>query len=891
MPYLAALQTQSERGIMNRIQEASGASITKEALKKDAAYDIRAFGAKEEQAGETSHCLENTAAINDAIAKAAESGGGTVVVPAGEYKVYTIELKSNVNLFLSEGALLRAARTEIRNSYEQQNGEGGNYDEPEVNRYAGLQDHGHTYFANSMFYGADLENIMICGPGCIDGSCYDEETGYRQYVLMGGDPEDNPMRDARGHVGEWFGNKAIALVRCKNVVLADFSLVIGGHFAIITEGVVNLLIEDVLVDTTRDALDIDCCQQVTIRRSVFNSLTDDALVMKSSFGAGLFMPTRDVLIEDCTVSGYDAGSVYAKTYTRDKLIATDRCGPTGRVKFGTESTCGYDLVTIRRVRFDRSRGFAMEAVDGSDLTNVIFTDCTLDNVSSSPIFIRIGDRGRFPVTGMQTGEEITAKEPNVRLDNRNWVLPDTADYQKWPAKRYTPSYRKDKKVTVDGHSWFCVVNSEAPVRMNEANVECRDGVWYPKQYEEGKGYVTDWSKPLTKEEALCRGNGNGSERLAKIANVEISNVTITNADPRYPILLMGLTDSRIENVVLKNIRAQFRGGLSMTEAVEQRQLNTNWEYAQFETAPSVQALPWLINTFFLKDEGLLPRVDWDPETECWKDDPYNVPELPGVYPEPSNWGILPAYGLYARHVKGLTIEGLTLEYLTEDERHAIVFDDAQDVHMEQVKADHAKETVPVALVTNIFRRHTNEEYVPELPYFATTVDGITLPQDLEAAFITVAAPAPGTPNDSAYRYPTVASAETGYQFAVPTDEYPLPKTVFRPFFVCRPSYEGKTGEAMEIPVQVRNPAGETSSRLAGNKIYNETVSVRDFTVTAKTVPVEVSVSGLPEGAAFDREASVIRWMPKAGQEGTYTVRLTADDGLIPEHADIVLKIR
>ena len=41
----------------------------------------------------------------------------------------------------------------------------------------------------------------------------------------------------------------------------------------------------------------------------------------------------------------------------------------------------------------------MEAVDGSSLTNIVMTDCTMDTVSSSPIFIRVGDRARYPVTG------------------------------------------------------------------------------------------------------------------------------------------------------------------------------------------------------------------------------------------------------------------------------------------------------------------------------------------------------------------------------------------------------------------------------------------------------------------------------------------------------------
>lgn len=870
---------------MQSILEATGAKITPKDLMRIQRFDITDFGA---EIGASP--VKNTEAVNAAIACAASNGGGTVVVPVGEYKVYTIRLMSNVNLYLSEGSVLRAARTDITNSYEKQKGEGGNYDEPEVNLYAGLQDHGHTYFANSMFYGADLENIMIYGKGLIDGSCYDEETGYRQYVLMGGDPWDNPMRDKRGHNGEWFGNKAIALVRCRNVILKDFSLVIGGHFAIIAEGVTNFLIEDVLVDTTRDALDIDCCQDVTVRNSTFNSLTDDALVMKASYGAGLFMPTKNVLIEDCIVSGYDAGSVYAGKYTRDKLIATDRCGPTGRVKFGTEATCGYDQVTIRRVKFDRSRGFAMEAVDGSDLSNVIFTDCTLDTISSSPIFIRIGDRGRYPVTGMQTSEEVIAKEPNVRLDNRNWVLPDTDAYQTYPARRYAPSYKKDKRVTVDGHSWFHVVDPDAPARLNTANITEKDSAYYLKKYEAGKGYVTDWSKSLTKQEALCYANGNGSERLAKVYNIEISNVTITNADPRYPILFMGLTDSPIENVVLKNITASFRGGLTMEHAVEQRQLNTNWEYAQFETAPSVQTLPWLVNTFFLKEEGLLPRADWNNETQSWDNDPYNVPELPAVYPEPSNWGILPAYGLYARHVDGLTIENLKLSWEVEDGRHAMVFDDASHVTLNGIEADAADGVSRVALVTNYFRRHTNEEYVPELPYFMTTVSDIIIPQDLDVSLIDVKVPAPGTPQDSLYPYPTLPLPENGYRFAVDTEDYPLPRTVFRPFFTMERCYEGCEGVQQIVPVSLRNPAAETSTLETSGFIYNESVKNRDFVVTGPDVEVKITIEGLPQGAVYEPENNRIVWTPDKGQSGEWKVILTADDGLIPEKTEFVWRI-
>ena len=104
------------------------------------------------------------------------------------------------------------------------------------------------------------------------------------------------------------------------------------------------------------------------------------------------------------------GSVLDKTYSTNKLVATDRDGPTGRVKFGTEGTNGLDTVTIRDIVFDRSRGFALETVDGAELKNILFTDIRMTNISSSPIFIDLADRGRAPVTGIGTGQEVTPRQ-------------------------------------------------------------------------------------------------------------------------------------------------------------------------------------------------------------------------------------------------------------------------------------------------------------------------------------------------------------------------------------------------------------------------------------------------------------------------------------------------
>lgn len=855
------------------IQEATGTTLRKKDLEKERKFLITDFGADESNLP-----IQNTKAINDAIGEAYKQGGGCVVIPKGIYKVYTIILKSNVNIKLEKGATIQAARTDILHSYEKQTGEGGNYLEPEVNLYAGLQDHGHSYFANSLFYACEEENIMIYGEGKIDGSYLDTETGYLKYTLMGGDPFEPENRNEKGHNGEWFGNKGIALVRCKRVVLADFSFVIGGHFAIIAEGVIDLYVSDVLVDTTRDAFDIDCCQNVTVVRSVFNSLTDDALVIKASYGAGIFMPAKNILIEDCAVSGYDAGSVYDGVYSCDKLVATDSCGPTGRVKLGTESTCGYEKVTVRRVTFNRSRGFALEAVDGADLTDIIFEDCEMDNVSSSPIFIRTGDRGRYPVTGISTGQQILSNENNVRMDNTNWVLPCTDEYQHYPAKRYVPSYQKDHKVYLDEYSETCVVNQKEPAKMNDVNLNNL------KAFEKTNDYYY--------------GNACGSEHIAKISGISIRNIKITNADPRYPIIIMGLMDSKIENVMLENISVSYRGGLTMKHAVEQRQIFTNWKYKQYHTAEEVQTLPWLVNPFFAKEGSLLPRVEWDEKMTVWKDNPYNVPELPQVYPEPSNWGILPAYGLYIRHAENISLKNIQLDTIVKDERDTVVLDDVENIKCQNLTTNQEKRII---CVENYYKRPTNKEFILNEEYLTTSVNSLEMDgnkydhisqKDVckDFAVVTVNSPEPGTPADCNYPFKSIACLETGYHYEVSTNDYPLPLTVFRPFFSMPKTLKLKKGEAKSFPVILRDPASETTQDKPSSYIYNEQKKGNIYTVSGKKRQILVSIKEQEPGIFYDRLSKELVINTNQMQKNNICITLIADDHVIPEEYVISLVV-
>ncbi len=872
----------------NGIKLATGATVTADALQKDQSVNIEDFGAvalEDRKAGDTdTHACENTEAINAAI-QSLKDTGGTVVIPEGTFRSYTVDLEDNVNLHLEKGAVLQAAKadctgwdgktvTKAEDTWA--DGTPGNYDQPEVNLYTGLQDNGHTYFANSLLYAADKKNIMIYGEGLIDGSQMNSE-GTIDQVLQGSDPSDPSDRTASPD--PYYGNKTIALVRCENVVLSGINILNGGHFAIINEGTRNMLVDHVIVDTNRDAFNIDCGQDVTIRDSRFNSLTDDAIVFKASYGAGIMQPVQNCLVENCVVSGYDAGSVIAGTYTTDKQVATDLDGPTARIKFGTESTCGYNTVTINNVRFDRSRGFCMESVDGNAIHDILMVNAYMDTISSSPIYIRIGNRGRYPVTGKSTDTAVAKNGTNERESNSKWVLPNTDAFTKYPIQRYFPEYNYIKNaVTMSNGTQVSIVDPADPAKVNDNNFyTAEDGTKYLYKWnEQTQQYEPDLTNPIPAEDQNRYGSAVGYSDLATAYNIYVGNVIVRNCDPRYPITLAGLVDSKIRNVTFENIDVIYRGGLRMQDAVEQQLIFTDWEYTQYKTAPSTQKLPWLSNTFFSKNSSLLPRVIWNGQTSSWDAEPYAVPEMAEQYPEPTNFGILPAYGIYARHVDGLTLKNVKIGYEVEDGRNAVVLDDCANVIFDGFTAQTADGVTPVMEVTNNYKRHTGFEYIPEEPYIATTCSNITgLSADMTGTHV-VNTPEPGTPADSLYNVCTIASTETGYSYGENAWTYngktfSLPVTVHRPFFEELKDQTVKAGEMLSLTISARNPAAETAG-------------IRDQAASDATLVY--SAQNLPEGASFDPATHVFTFTPAA--PGTWTITFVVDDGVLPVTKDITI---
>ena len=342
--------------------------------------------------------------VDRSIEAATTAGGGVVLFPAGVYLCFSIHLKSHVHMVLNQGSTILAADSPLPGQQSGYNG--GTYDSAEPNtEWDAFQDYGHNHWHNSLLWGESIQDFSITGPGLIWGKGLSNGTGRRG--------DGAPFVAEQAGVG----NKAIALKNCHNVLLRDFSILKAGHFGLLLTGVDNLTIDNLKIDTDRDGIDIDCCQNVRVSNCTVNSPWDDGICPKSSFALGYARPTRNLTITNCWVTGYyTLGSVLDGTF---KKFAPDfRVPRTGRIKCGTESNGGFISVTISNCVFEGCQGYALESVDGALLEDFAITNTTMRDLSSPPLFMRLGARLRGPKDSTKVGDLEAHSHQQSRLLQR-----------------------------------------------------------------------------------------------------------------------------------------------------------------------------------------------------------------------------------------------------------------------------------------------------------------------------------------------------------------------------------------------------------------------------------------------------------------------------------------
>jgi len=366
--------------------------------------DIKTFGVTADSV------TDNTTKINEAIEWLHNIGGGTLLFSEGIYNVRTVHLKSNVYLYVSKGATIRAIKgadapeTTWFSDKKYRSGlsptDAGPYADPE--NYMTKQDVGHHYFCNSMFFGERLDNVKIIGNGYITGN---------GNLVTG----DNVMKN----VADNRGDKMFTLKLCTNLEIGglysekdlwydstkdepyyinkdgskdpaiDNMLHIDrpGHFALLATGSDNINVHDAYFgkrnsSSSRDIYDFMQCNNVSAT-NIYCKVTSDDIIKPGS---------------DCSL-GFTRPAAHYKVRN---IIGDTNCN---LFQIGSETADDIMDVHVDNIYVlgANKAGFSISTNDGAHIKD-IHLNCghtgTLHSRSKmyrsfTPFFISISNRGRI----------------------------------------------------------------------------------------------------------------------------------------------------------------------------------------------------------------------------------------------------------------------------------------------------------------------------------------------------------------------------------------------------------------------------------------------------------------------------------------------------------------
>jgi polygalacturonase len=307
-------------------------------------------------------------------------------------------------------------------------------------------------------------------------------------------------------------------------------------------------------------------------------------------------------------------------------------------------TTGCNLVTFNNLTIDTNR----DGIDIDCCTNVIVSNCRVN----SPIDDAICPKSSYALGRTIITENLTITNCQVSAFKLGTLLDGT--FQEEPIVYWTSRNGRIKFGTESNGGFRNVVVSNCTFRNCKGiAIECVDG--------------------------------------GILENISISNITMYNADD-YPVFItLGdrLRDpnpgkSRGKYISISNLVAYVNDSLSGIHI-------TGTPNSPLENI-RLSNISILYNGGGKKTEGL-----------------YNFPELGKGYPEigaiaslKNNTPVVtvPSYGIFARHIKNLEIDHLTVDYIKEDQRPSMICIDVDGLDIEQFKAVPVKD-IPVAQFENV----------------------------------------------------------------------------------------------------------------------------------------------------------------------------------------------
>lgn len=357
----------------------------------------------------------NTKSFADAINHVSENGGGKVIVPRGIWLTGPIIFKSNIELHVTEGALILFSK---------------NFDDYPLIRtsFEGLE----TYRCLSPIYGLNLKNIAITGKGIIDGSgdawrpvkkSKMTDSQWKKLIASGGVlnkgkntwyPTEKALRGVEGSemnvprgkqsiqdyedIKDFLRPVMVSFVSCKNVLLDGPTFQNSPAWNLHPLMCENVTIRNVTVKNpwysqNGDGLDLESCKNAVIYRCNFD-VGDDAICFKSgkdSTGRRRAMPTENVIVKECVVYHGHGGFV----------IGSEMSGGVKNVHISNCTFIGTDV----GIRFKSTRG------RGGVVENIYISNINMIDIPTEPIHFNLYYGGNSPVP--EPDEKIAVQDKSV----------------------------------------------------------------------------------------------------------------------------------------------------------------------------------------------------------------------------------------------------------------------------------------------------------------------------------------------------------------------------------------------------------------------------------------------------------------------------------------------
>ena len=266
-------------------------------------YPITDFGAKADGG------YDNTKAFQDAIQTCSKNGGGIVLVPSGKYFTGPIQLESNVNLHLEEGAEILFSTNPKDYHIVHTSFEG-----TELMNYSPL------------IYAYKKHNVAVTGKGTLNGQATNENWwpwcgaasyGWKKGIPSQSDPlnrprlvdmaeEGIPVEKRIFGEGHYIRPNFIEFFGCTDALLKDVTIINAPFWVIHPIKSTNVTIDGVTVRShgpNNDGCDPEYSKNVIIKNCTFDT-GDDCIAIKAgrdADGRRVAIKSENIVVQNCTM--------------------------------------------------------------------------------------------------------------------------------------------------------------------------------------------------------------------------------------------------------------------------------------------------------------------------------------------------------------------------------------------------------------------------------------------------------------------------------------------------------------------------------------------------------------------------------------------------------------